>query len=81
MKFKKEKLVLGFIPPIKYIKKSNLVKRAFQPNNEATPKKIKINCIPKFPLGASDVNFSIYILLLLNKMKIKIKLYIIFNLK
>ena len=29
MKFKKEKLVLGFIPPIKYIKKSNLVKRAF----------------------------------------------------
>ena len=54
MKFKKEKLVLGFIPPIKYIKKSNLVKRAFQPNNEATPKKIKINLqkkiIPKLVL-------------------------------
>ena len=69
MKFKKEKLVLGFIPPIKYIKKSNLVKRAFQPNKEKKKKKIKINCIPKFPLGASDANFSIYILLLLNKMK------------
>ena len=43
IKFRKEKLTLGFIPFKKYEKKSNLVKRAFQPSKEATPYKININ--------------------------------------
>ena len=42
IKFKNEKLTLGFIPAKKCEKKSNLVKRAFQPNNDATPYKINM---------------------------------------